>query len=76
MNRYCFDMGDIFFGQETGEKVIVRNVGFRFVFVKFMVYVGNLSGVDMFKFDDLLLKKSVLVRLNFDYFFLCYQNCK
>lgn len=27
MNRYCLDMGDISLGQETGEKVIVRNVG-------------------------------------------------
>lgn len=41
MNRYCLDMGDISLGQETGEKVIVRNVGSRPVFVKLMAYAGE-----------------------------------
>lgn len=43
MNRYCLDMGDISLGQETGEKIIVRNVGSRPVFVKLMAYTGLLD---------------------------------
>lgn len=41
MNRYCLDVGDISLGQETGEKIIVRNVGSRPVFVKLVAYAGE-----------------------------------
>jgi hypothetical protein len=46
MNRYCLDMGDISLGQETGEKIIVRNVGSRPVFVKLVAYTGLLDKME------------------------------
>ncbi|XP_056016469.1 centrosomal protein of 192 kDa-like isoform X4 [Ostrea edulis] len=74
MNRYCLDMGDISLGQETGEKIIVRNVGSRPVFVKLMAYTGshcrkdNVSSRVLVEPSEFILEqegtKSVIIVLN------------
>ncbi|XP_061162551.1 centrosomal protein of 192 kDa-like [Saccostrea echinata] len=74
MNRYCLDMGDISLGQETGEKIIVRNVGSRPVFVKLMAYTGsqcrkdNISSKVLVEPSEFVLEqegtKSVIIVLN------------
>nr|XP_022340197.1 uncharacterized protein LOC111134927 isoform X2 [Crassostrea virginica] len=74
MNRYCLDMGDISVGQETGEKIIVRNVGSRPVFVKLKAYAGshcrkdNISSRVLVEPSDFVLEpegtKSVIIVLN------------
>ncbi|XP_062605186.1 centrosomal protein of 192 kDa-like, partial [Saccostrea cucullata] len=74
MNRYCLDMGDISLGQETGEKIIVRNVGSRPVYVKLMAYTGsncrkdNISSKVLVEPSEFVLEqegtKSVIIVLN------------